>query len=438
MLRADPCHQSVDTATPERRQRPSSINGDDSMRYTLLTVAIAAGLGFPCLALAGPASATGSTAGVNAEELALLKQQVVELQTRLDALQAQTDAQSDINVASAQNAEATRDTQDKLDKLAKVVNDTQLSGKMYFDLSNIDQTDNGIKTSASGTGFDVKRFYLGVNHTFNDVWSVNLTTDFQYSSSLDSAADIFVKKAYIQGKFSDAFIARAGSADLPWIPYAESFYGFRYVENTLTDRLKFGTSADWGVHAGGDLAGKKLNYAVSVVNGAGYKTPTRSNGMDVEARVGFVPIEGLAIAVGGYSGKLGKDTESVSALHTATRGDLMVAYAKGPVRVGGEYFRASNWNTVLSPLSDTSSGYSLWGSFGFGQSGVTAFARYDQADLSKDLDPSLQDTYYNFGVEFPVRKGVKLAAVYKNDRRQDDTAIALHTREFGIFGEIVF
>jgi hypothetical protein len=160
--------------------------------------------------------------------------------------------------------------------------------------------------------------------------------------------------------------------------------------------------------------------------------------MDVEARVGFVPIEGLAIAVGGYSGKLGKDTESVNALHTATRGDLMVAYAKGPVRVGGEYFRASNWNTVLSPLSDTSSGYSLWGSFGFGQSGVTAFARYDQADLSKDLDPSLQDTYYNFGVEFPVRKGVKLAAVYKNDRKQNDTAVDLHTREFGIFGEIAF
>ena len=137
------------------------------MRYTLLTVAIAAGLGFPCLALAGPASAT---TGVTAGELALLKQQVVELQTRLDALQAQTDAQSDINVASAQNAEVAKDTQDKLDKLDKVVNDTQLSGKMFFDLSNIDQTDNGVKTSASGTGFDVKRFYLGVNHTFNDVW----------------------------------------------------------------------------------------------------------------------------------------------------------------------------------------------------------------------------------------------------------------------------
>ena len=28
----------------------------------------------------------------------------------------------------------------------------------------------------------------------------------------------------------------------------EGVYGYRYVENTLVDRIKFGNSADWGVH----------------------------------------------------------------------------------------------------------------------------------------------------------------------------------------------
>ena len=408
------------------------------MRDNMLTAALATGLGLAGLAYAQPSRAAEPPATVTAAQLQDMKAQIAALQEQLDGLVERTNAQSDINIANAKTVEAAATTQEKLDKLAKIVNDTQLSGKMFFDLTNIDQTSKGVKTSASGTGFDVKRFYLGVNHKFDDTWSVNLTTDFQYVSSLDSAADIYVKKAYIQGKFSDALVARAGSADLPWIPFAENYYGYRYVENTLTDRLKFGTSADWGVHVGGDLADKKVNYAVSVVNGGGYKNPSRSKSQDVEGRIGFVPVEGMVIAVGGYSGTLGKETQTVNSLHNATRGDLMVAYAKGPMRVGGEYFRANNWNNVLTVARDKASGYSLWGSWAFTKSGIAAFARYDQADLSKDLDPSLQDTYYNFGIEFPLRKGVKLAAVYKHDDRKDNTTIDLKTREIGMWGEIAF
>ena len=99
---------------------------------------------------------------------------------------------------------------------------------------------------------------------------------------------------------------------------------------------------------------------------------------------------------------------------------------------------ASNWTTVLNPLSDSADGYSFWSSFGFGKSGITAFARYAKANLSKDLDPSLTDTYYNFGVEFPVRKGVKVSAVYKNDRKQDDSTVDVKSKELGVWGEVAF
>ena len=36
---------------------------------------------------------------------------------------------------------------------------------MFFDLTNIDKTSNGSDTAASGTGLDVKRFYLTVDHS---------------------------------------------------------------------------------------------------------------------------------------------------------------------------------------------------------------------------------------------------------------------------------
>lgn len=402
------------------------------MRVSLLATALAVAL----ISLSPGAHA--QSADSRDQELALLKEQLAALQAKVAELETRTDAQSDINVANAESANAAAESAKKVDAVAKLVNDTQVSGKMFVDLTSIDQENNGTKTAASGTGFDVKRFYIGINHKFDETWSANLTTDFQYVSSLDSAADIYVKKAYLQGKFSDALMLRAGSADMPWIPFAESYYGFRYIENPLVDRLKFGSSADWGLHAGGDLGGKTFNYAVSVVNGGGYKNPSRSKGMDVEARIGFVPLPGMVVALGGYSGKLAKETETVDALHTAKRADAMVAYAGKSLRLGGEYFRAEDWGNVLTVASDKASGYSAWASYVFDGRGVAVFGRYDKADLSKTLDPSLQETYYNFGVEVPVRKGVKVAAAYKNTHRENDTSIDLETREVGLWGEVSF
>ena len=59
----------------------------------------------------------------------------------------------------------------------------------------------------------MKRFYLIVDHTFDDTWSANLTTDFNYISA-DGETQVFIKKAFLQGKLPDALWGRAGSADL--------------------------------------------------------------------------------------------------------------------------------------------------------------------------------------------------------------------------------
>src|SRR5689334_24079984 len=143
---------------------------------------------------------------------------------------------------------------------------TTVSGKMFADLSNYDASNDGVNSPANGFGIDVKRFYLGVTHNFDDVWSVNVTSDFNYVSN-DSETQIYIKKAYVQAKLSDAFFGRLGSADLPWVPFSEDIYGYRWVENVLVDRLKFGTSADWGLHAGGKVADGKFSYAAAAING---------------------------------------------------------------------------------------------------------------------------------------------------------------------------
>ncbi len=419
------------------------------MRSKLIAVAIAAGLGvssFTAIAAPGPQSVNGASSS----EISLLKEQLAALQAKVDSLEQRTDAQSDINVSNGQAVDkatsVTAASDTRLIALEKAINNTTISGKMYFDFTNISQknSDTG-KTDASGTGIDVKRFYFTVDHKFNDIWSADLTTDFNYVSN-DGETNLFVKKAYVEGKFDPAFKLRIGSADMPWIPFVESYYGFRYVEQTITDRLKFGNSADWGLHASGDIgASKSLNYAVSVVNGNGYKNPSRSKGVDVEGRVGFAPMQGMMVAVGGYSGKRGQRFENISAPNTAQRADALIAFANDDFRLGAEYFSAKDWNRVLSPTGDKTDGYSVWGSVGVAEN-ISLFARYDNTKLSKDLDHAAKDVYYNAGVQFQVTKGFLLSAVYKHEKgdRSVTTPIlpshvqSIKTDEFGVFGEVKF
>lgn len=410
------------------------------MRSHLLAAAVVASLGLVSAdALAAPASTGVSQAQLQQlqAQIAALQAQVQQLQNDSQALQAQSDAQSEVNITQAQALEGAQKTQTSVDKLAKLVNDNKIGGRMFFDLTNIDKTSNGKDTAASGTGLDVKRFYLTVDHKFNDIWSANLTTDFQYSSAIGNT-ELFVKKAYVQGSFDPAFNLRVGAADMPWIPYVEKFYGMRYVENTLTDRLKYGNSSDWGLHGFGNL-GNNFNYAVSVVSGAGYKNPTRSKGMDVEGRAAYTPNENFVVAVGGYSGKLGKETDIQSAENTYTRANAMVAYASSDFRVGGEYFQAKNLNNVMTVATDKTSGWSVWGSVRVTDGGINVFGRYDDTDVSKTLDPTLSDKYWNVGVEFPVMKNLKLSTVYKythlanaSDKKNDKT------KEFGVWGDLSF
>ena len=308
--------------------------------------------------------------------------------------------------------------------------DTKVSGRIYADFSVIDQKTDGVKTDASGTGFDVKRFYVGIDHQFDDIFSVNVTTDFNYVSN-DSETQVYVKKAFLQAKFSDALTVRVGSADLPWVPFVEGVYGYRYVENVLPDRQHFGTSADYGVHVLGKFADGMISYQGSVINGAGYKKLTRSNAVDFEGRISANPIMGLYLGVGGYSGKLGKDLENSPAMHTATRLDALVAYKTDQFTIGGEYMQAKNWNQVTSVAEDKAEGYSVFGSFNFDPK-AAVFARYDFTKPSKYLNNALKDDYFNVGVSYDPVKGVSIALVYKYDKKRDDET-STKTNEFGVW-----
>ena len=342
-----------------------------------------------------------------------------ELEARISALEAEVQ-DSQMRAAQAASAEPPA-------MPTGWWSNTSISGRMYFDLTNIDHTANGTKKPVTGgvatpitdngTNFDMKRFYVGIDHTFNPIFSANVTTDVTYDSTT-AASQVFIKKAYLQAKVDPAFTIRLGSADLPWVPYMESLYGYRYVENVMIDRTKFGTSADWGAHVLGTLFDGIVNYQFSAINGGGYKkapigaNTNRFNTFDYEGRISAV-YDGFNLGIGGYSGKLGQ-TYGTTTFHTANRFDVVGAYIANGFRIGVEYFNANDWASVAKTTSDEAHGISGFASYQFTPEwGV--FGRYENVQPNTKLALPVNDSYFNVGIQYSPVKIVDISLVYKHD-----------------------
>src|SRR5438067_3018074 len=184
------------------------------------------------------------------------------LEAKVDALTQRLDAQESAQQATAQQAQSaqvaaaaaqtqattalnqTQATQVQVAKVAKEVPplekalktgwfaNTSVSGKAFFNVSNIDQQSTdlaGVTTDnvQNGTQTEIKRFYHAVDHKINNVFSANITTDFRYNANGTSKdVLVYVKKAFVQAKLSNALFVRVGSADLPWVPFVEGLYGY--------------------------------------------------------------------------------------------------------------------------------------------------------------------------------------------------------------------
>ncbi|KRB82829.1 hypothetical protein ASE00_12480 [Sphingomonas sp. Root710] len=464
------------------------------------------GAGLAALAMLGAGTAAEAKPVHHTDaEFEALKAQVDRLTARLDAQDGAqrnaTEQAAQAQAAAAAASERALAAQAAADAAAKAapaevksqlaswkpklpgLDGTSISGRMYFNISSISAKNGGVKTigagSLNGAGFNIKRFYLGVDHKFSDVFSGNVTMDvnnvigqtansnFQTPTATTGAAagattnvnnvalvgrGFYIKKAYLQAKINPALIIRFGAADLPWIPYVENQYGYRHIENTVADRLSFGTSSDWGVHVLGDLAGGLFSYQISVIDGGGYRNVKLTKSVDVEGRVS-VAYKGFYAAGGGYAGKRANDVQGAvlsngNDLHTASRIDGLIGYKNKLFTVGGEYFHAKNWNNVTTVATDKTDGYSVFGSINFAKT-WSAFGRYDWVKPSKILNPTVKDQYFNFGIQWEPVKIVDLALVYKHDRARNGAigtsngtigaaTIGGKYSEIGLFGQLRF
>jgi hypothetical protein len=315
---------------------------------------------------------------------------------------------------------------------------TKVGFTIFDDLSYVNQTPTAVsKTNgtpmvkANGYGDDIKRAYLSIDHTFSPIYSANLTIDFAPNGIILNGQSVTtgnglqgseaVKYAYIQGNYNPAFIVQLGAAKTPWIPFVEDIYGYRFVDKEIVDNNKFGNSSDWGANVHGDLGGGLFDYSISLVDGAGYKNPIRSQDMDVEARANL-NWHGFVVAVGGYTGDLSNNVALPTTtpptapvfFQTASRFDALAAYTDPKIRAGIEYFEANDWKVTTKTTPDKAEGWSVFGSYVFYPQ-WSVFGRYDAVNPSEDLDPSERYELFNLGINYEPVKNLDFALVYKHE-----------------------
>ncbi len=405
---------------------------------------------------AAAAAAANDRINLLAGEIETLKAQLAQEVEARHALEARADAAASQAAAAQTDAHAARaDLSREINTLPATVKadvaaavprpgwwgSTKVGGIVFADVSHISQKTPGAvaatATAAASNGYpavngnsiDIKRGYLIFEHAFDTTYSANITTDLIYDGTARST-QLFLKKAYLQAKYADALVIRAGDVELPWVPFAEGVEGYRFVENTLIDRIKYGTTTDTSLNVSGQLPfqGLKLGYSVSALDGSGFKVPgngtsNRARTLDVEGRVN-ASLGPVTAALGGYSGDLGKNSEGAAYHHTVSRVNALLAYSTPAFRVGVEYVRVRNYTgvTTITPVKAEGEGYTAFGSVRLSDH-FDLFGRYDAvrpevdaAASSNKANSATRDAYWNLGLDYHPIPAIDIALVYKRER----------------------
>ena len=187
-------------------------------------------------------------------------------------------------------------------------------GRIYFNLNyNISGYPDWDERAGNNdfTEFELDRAYLGLKAKFGDQWTARITGDVtrfeqtEVEPLYDDNGDLvdvdvsektgpytyYVKYAYANYQPFNAFGIRLGAMPTPFIDRYEDAWGYRFVEKTPSDRVKWDSSSDLGAGILGEFPGNYGSYIVMVRNGEGYKKPETDSGKAAHARLLVRPLQ---------------------------------------------------------------------------------------------------------------------------------------------------
>jgi len=419
------------------------------MRSSILTVAIAVAI--------GSASFTAAAAP-SEQELAQLKAQIEALQAQLTALEERTDAQSDINLGTAESLDKLTTGSPKVETTGgiKITSadkkfEASIGGRIHFDAYAFDRD---LASTTGTTDFRRARLTLAGKALG---WEYKMEQDFTGPTTTEGFRDVFIAKSALGGKFTIGHFKPYRSME-----ELTSSNEITMMERPFSSASGLYSGRQFGQGVGYMKGGDNYSVGATVYNLRNAASP-RNEGVGAAGRFTYAPIHndnstlhfGVSASTEnankgsadmkasvGYAGRRGP-SQSI-ATTTGASGDsidtvgLEAAAAFGPVYVQSEYANAT-FNRPLGGSQDVETFYVMgsWmltgehkaykpgnGVFGSakGEGMWELTARYDTIE-NKDV-ANLEATSTTLGVNYYFNPNVRLMFNYTkgdNDFTGDKT-----------------
>jgi hypothetical protein len=275
--------------------------------------------------------------------------------------------------------------------------------------------------------FDLKRVYLGyqIQLSENLLGKVVFDVGDPGVGSLQMTA--YVKNASINYS-KDQLSASFGMISTTQFKVQEKFWGKRYIEKSVQDFSKMGSSADLGFSAKYEF-NNLLSADLIVINGEGYKTMQSDEYLKTGLGISLNPINKLTVR--GYYEFMGQD-------ETQTTFSGFIGYTEKNWSLGAEYDVQNNVDyTADKSFTNTSvfTNISL-------SDPLNIFARYDLISSNTLTDEAAAWNLSNdgaqviAGIEYSPVKGLKIAPNYRLWSSADDSIDPTH--QFYVNLEIKF
>jgi len=319
--------------------------------------------------------------------------------------------------------------------------------KSYINLTSSEVETNGV-TTARNKGFAVDRFYVWLNYQIDDIWSLKIVTDVNNEQDrtvvpgvvpgLKRNMNIFLKNAFIQGKFSPSAIVWAGVGGTPWIPYEEKLWAHRFITNTYVDGYGYDDSADYGAGIHGKIADGLLEYNAVAVNGGGYSKPNKSDGIDFNSRLTLHPVSGMDISGGYRQGDRGTKTFGTV---NPTKSKLiqgLISYGVDQGRLTAGYIRNSKETAAIKTVNK---GFDVHGWVKFNDQ-FGAFGRYDnekQTVTGNSVEQKM--TRYIGGLDYIYSKVVRFSLAFDQQKKTNSGNVlgqTVKTTKYGLYSQVAF
>jgi len=427
------------------------------MRLTTLAAAVA-------LAITGLSTDTAfaqSSAPASEQEIAELRAQVAALMSRIDDLEARDDAQTGINIDTAEALKAQVMTQPKVEtkgglKVTSADNQFSMSvgGRIHFDGYAFDQ--DQVNTTGT-TEFRRARLTLGGTAWG---WEYKMEQDFAAGSNLDGLRDLYIAKQFGPGKLTLGHFKPYRSME-----ELTSSNEILMMERPFASATGLFSGRQFQQGVGYQVAGMNYSFGATAFNLRGAASP-RTEGMGAAARATWAPImsgtqtvhlggwvshenanEGSAnlSASAGYAGRRGPS--QTIATTTGASGEQVDAFGLefagqfGPMFFQSEYVDAS-FGQAIGPDQDVETYYvqgswmlnggqkvykpatGVFGSPKVGDVGLWELtARYDHIENSDLLNREAESMI--LGVNYYINSNLRVMFNYtqgENEFTGDETA----------------